>query len=1273
MREDVRKFLSFFIVGILLLGSIPAYANFTEGNIILNREAIGSEGITTFSDEEFDLKIKVTIAKGPNSQVYLNGKLYDKEISVKVKSGDKINLKAVAGKNEQFIEWTGQYKSGMSNKKVNENFNSQKDLETTFTVTDDLKGKTLTIISTFAAVKHINISVEPSDIGGLEASSDQSRVIVGGEIILSANSTNDDYQFSFWEFDKTLIHPEFINKDADINNPNIQFKVDPFVEKYNEFNIIAHFEKKSDPKVKIKKNIIENVEILLAQDYKLPEKIESEMDDGNKLDLLIVWINDSVNINKLGDQKFYGIILGYGGNPYVTLNLKVKPRDQSNFQIELDVDSNERIKDPTLIVGGMSGEELKRTLILENGSNLTTTIKAIDGQKTRFRKWEASGLRNTEKVEFNNLLLDPSSSTTTFKIDSSLFGLDKNKVDIRAIFDILNDIKITTNYPDISALSASHAKAVKGDKVSLTAKSTNEDYEFLNWEFEPNIIGAGTPNTDIDLKATEIVFEMIEIPGLKLEIAANFEEKKDLTIKTIQELNEKTYVGEEYKLPKEVEAIMNDGSKRMVKVTKWNPENADTSKAGPRSFFGSVDGYSGLVSLKLTVKEKEPENIISLEDIEAQVGLGTEYQLPKTVTAKMSNNTYKELAVTWTPSTVDTNDLGDQVFEGTVEGFYEKVILTLTIKAKEPIEEILEIKTVELLKDGELVGNGVINGEQIVITLPGNMSQEEIDVIGRSGYILKITATEGVTIEQEGGYKGPFWQEGTAVNMVDANTPTKFILHGEYGIKEYTLTIVAKAQEKEKHTINFNTNGGNNISSQIVEEGNKATKPSNPNRTGYKFINWYTDSSLSNIFNFNTVIAENITLYAKWEVVTSPVVGQYKVAFNTNGGNSISSQIVEEGSRATKPSNPTRTVYSFVNWYTDSSLTNIFSFNTPITKDITLYAKWDRVAEESNSARITKFSLLGYEGSIDDRNGYITVYIPYNMELNGLVPNITLSEGATISPRGDVAVNFNRSVYYTVYAKDGSKKEYRVSINMPREDSSRENYWDDYYDNYKRKRDDYYKKRSEVSWWEMSQEAKKERDKEALKDNRDELLIYKERNKIMNEIGKIESRFKNGRSSLSIIEGYNKIEIKPTVSNFAEGHSNMIIIPKGILSSLPKGEYDYLTYATGVVNIDIYPFMETITGLRLNLKDVSNDIRQKWNKVKGRGFIFEVESDSTKGGLSYELNLEKKYPIEKIRFVQYDYTKGNFKDVSPEKWYIFDGKIRCENVSAGIYGIIYKD
>ena len=33
--------------------------------------------------------------------------------------------------------------------------------------------------------------------------------------------------------------------------------------------------------------------------------------------------------------------------------------------------------------------------------------------------------------------------------------------------------------------------------------------------------------------------------------------------------------------------------------------------------------------------------------------------------------------------------------------------------------------------------------------------------------------------------------------------------------------------------------------------------------------------------------------------------------------------------------------------------------------------------------------------------------------------------------------------------------------------------------------------------------------------------------------------------------------------------------------------------------------------------------------MKGKGYIFQVESDSTKGGLSYELNLEKQYPVEK--------------------------------------------
>lgn len=76
----------------------------------------------------------------------------------------------------------------------------------------------------------------------------------------------------------------------------------------------------------------------------------------------------------------------------------------------------------------------------------------------------------------------------------------------------------------------------------------------------------------------------------------------------------------------------------------------------------------------------------------------------------------------------------------------------------------------------------------------------------------------------------------------------------------------------------------------------------------------------------------------------------YTVSFNSNGGTEVKSQKVESGKKATKPANPTKQAiatetYAFENWYTstDNGTTlsdTAFDFNTAITKDITLYAKW---------------------------------------------------------------------------------------------------------------------------------------------------------------------------------------------------------------------------------------------------------------------------------------------------------------------------------------------
>ena len=64
--------------------------------------------------------------------------------------------------------------------------------------------------------------------------------------------------------------------------------------------------------------------------------------------------------------------------------------------------------------------------------------------------------------------------------------------------------------------------------------------------------------------------------------------------------------------------------------------------------------------------------------------------------------------------------------------------------------------------------------------------------------------------------------------------------------------------------VRFDSNGGNAIEPLLVATGEKAVWPSSPKKDGCTFDGWYTDEALSNLYDFNNVLYENITLYAKW-------------------------------------------------------------------------------------------------------------------------------------------------------------------------------------------------------------------------------------------------------------------------------------------------------------------------------------------------------------------------------------------------------------------------
>lgn len=74
-------------------------------------------------------------------------------------------------------------------------------------------------------------------------------------------------------------------------------------------------------------------------------------------------------------------------------------------------------------------------------------------------------------------------------------------------------------------------------------------------------------------------------------------------------------------------------------------------------------------------------------------------------------------------------------------------------------------------------------------------------------------------------------------------------------------------------------------------------------------------------------------------------VESWTVAFNSNGGSACDTKFVATADgKLVKPADPTRDGYTFGGWYTDEACMQAYDFSTPVTADLTLYAKWTKKA-----------------------------------------------------------------------------------------------------------------------------------------------------------------------------------------------------------------------------------------------------------------------------------------------------------------------------------------
>lgn len=232
------------------------------------------------------------------------------------------------------------------------------------------------------------------------------------------------------------------------------------------------------------------------------------------------------------------------------------------------------------------------------------------------------------------------------------------------------------------------------------------------------------------------------------------------------------------------------------------------------------------------------------------------------------------------------------------------------------------------------------------------------------------------------------------------------------------VSLRESIQLGNEYTVTFDMNGhGKQIAPQIVIEGYTAEKPAEPTNASYVFKGWYTQKSGGQQFDFNTPITEDITLYACWELNSDwtgdpgwddDYIPTYTVTFDANGSdveNLPEVQRVKAGECAVEPDEPTKLIHDFGGWYTDSSCTNQFDFSTPITADITLYAKWNisiysKPLDENHVKTGTlEFEGKEYEGQYVDNELIIVVdegvvredveslVSPYGGMIVGQIPN----------------------------------------------------------------------------------------------------------------------------------------------------------------------------------------------------------------------------------------------------------------------------------------------
>ena len=183
-------------------------------------------------------------------------------------------------------------------------------------------------------------------------------------------------------------------------------------------------------------------------------------------------------------------------------------------------------------------------------------------------------------------------------------------------------------------------------------------------------------------------------------------------------------------------------------------------------------------------------------------------------------------------------------------------------------------------------------------------------------------------------------------------------------------------------TVSFDSDGGSEVEAQSVLDGEKATRPADPTKTGYTFTGWFKGTE-SSAFDFDSAITNDVSLKARWTTNT------YTVTFVTGEGASDPTPATATVTYGHKlldlESVPSKTGLTFGGYYTET-LAEGTKF---IDKDGNGCAEWNI------TSNATLYAAFGYTITYNNTKNVANTNPDVYIEGKGLA-SLSAIDGTTI-------------------------------------------------------------------------------------------------------------------------------------------------------------------------------------------------------------------------------------------------------------------------------------